>query len=371
MPQQPVRFYKFIALTFLFLTIILLGLIVFMSSKRAKITIETNSSPIDLRSSIVVSDNPGKGEITGKIVSVIVNSSVEFSPTGTKEEPGVATGVVILQNDSTLAQPLIKTTRLLTEDNVLFRINESVTVPAEGTIQVSVYADLEGAGGNIGPSQFTIPGLGNSRQKQVYAKSSEAFVGGTKSIGAVDQEDIDKAKKQLLETLNRLGMEKIKEESQGKFLYEFKVIQDGIEPDTEVGEEVSTFGVSGQATVLGVLYSEEELVKFAQDELSRRAIDDSEDIGSGVALPTVSIADYNFEKGEAKVDLVYGGTATLNPLSKQLDKTVFFGKTKDEVRRYILRLDHVRGVDVKFSPAWIRTVPHIPEHVNVVIKKVE
>ena len=46
----------------------------------------------------------------------------------------------------------------------------------------------------------------------------------------------------------------------------------------------------------------------------------------------------------------------------------FFGKNKDEVRRYVLSLDNVYSVDIKYSPAWMQTVPHVADHVSVVIK---
>jgi len=50
---------------------------------------------------------------------------------------------------------------------------------------------------------------------------------------------------------------------------------------------------------------------------------------------------------------------------------MFFGKSKDEVRRYLLKLDHVRSVDIKFKPAWIRTVPHVGEHIEIIVKEVQ
>ena len=40
-PNQPVRFYKFIALTFLIITVVLFCVIIFMSSKEATITVTT------------------------------------------------------------------------------------------------------------------------------------------------------------------------------------------------------------------------------------------------------------------------------------------------------------------------------------------
>jgi predicted ATP-grasp superfamily ATP-dependent carboligase len=85
----------------------------------------------------------------------------------------------------------------------------------------------------------------------------------------------------------------------------------------------------------------------------------------------VSLDEYNSETGRAVIKAVGTGLVELNPESSQLQKIIFFGKTKDEIRRYLLSLDHVNGVEVKFSPAWMGTVPHVAEHVNVVVKKVE
>ena len=61
----------------------------------------------------------------------------------------------------------------------------------------------------------------------------------------------------------------------------------------------------------------------------------------------------------------------LNADSKQLQKVMFFDKNKEEVRQYVLALDHVNSVDVEFKPAWIQTVPPVDSHVKVVIKQVE
>jgi hypothetical protein len=36
-----------------------------------------------------------------------------------------------------------------------------------------------------------------------------------------------------------------------------------------------------------------------------------------------------------------------------------------------LSMDHVHAVDIKFRPAWMQTVPHVSDHVEVVIKEVK
>jgi len=102
-----------------------------------------------------------------------------------------------------------------------------------------------------------------------------------------------------------------------------------------------------------------------------RAIDDAEIIYPSEEPPAVLLSEYDLDKGTANLDVTYTGVATLNPESKQLQKLMFFGKTKDELRRYLLSLDHVYGVEVNLRPLWTQTVPHVADHINVVVKKVE
>ena len=368
--EQPVRFYKLIALSFLFLTIILLGVIVFMSTKRATITIESKSSPVDIRTSVVIGNSKSSNSVNGNLETVFVELSEQYQPTGTEQEPGIATGVVTLHNETSISQPLVRTTRLVSEDGILFRLTDGVTVPAEGTIETNVYADKEGAAGDIGPDKFTIPGLREDKQKVIYATSDEAMSGGVKTIGILSQEDLDKAQKQLKVMLEEEGQRLLADKNPDKGVV-FSVIQNTFTADQDVGEQISGFGLAGKATVLAIFYDKDELNALASTLLGKRAVDDTEIVEASGDEPTLTIEDYDLESGMATVQLFHSGTAILNPESKQLEKGIFYGKTRDEARRYILKLDHVSGVDIKFSPAWMQSVPHIADHVNVVVKSVE
>ncbi len=369
-PTQPVRFYKFIALTFLLLTFVLLGLVIFMSSKRANIVIETKSSPISVDAVVEVDEAGGKNVVKGKVETLTIELGEEFQPTGTKQEEGVATGIATLYNDTNISQPLVATTRLLTPEEVLFRIKDGVTVPANGSVDVEIYADKQGESGNISPSSFTIPGLREDKQKVIYAKSSEETSGGLRTIGVLSTDDYRKAEKNLLESFVAKAKAQVEQSNEGQN-FVTKVIQHTAESDVEIGEEVSGFTLSGQATVLVVYYDDQSLKDFALEELTRRAVDDTEIIEGGDGELAVTIDDYDLKKKQANLRVVYDGVAYLNSDSKQLEKNIFYGKSKDEVRRYILKLDHVKGVDIKFSPAWIKTVPRVSDHVEVIIKSVE
>ena len=365
--NQPVRFYKFIALTFLVITIILFCVIVFMSSKEAIITVTTKPDPIDVNKYVVV--GPG-GDWESVVTTTLVSRTQEFSPTGTKEEPGIARGRITLINESGYDQPLVATTRLLSPEGILFRLKDRVLVPAGGEVKVDVYADEEGAGGNLGPvDKFTIPGLKEETQKVIYARSTEVMTGGTKTIGVLSTDDVKKAEIELLGLLEEEGKSLLEQlDPESKMVY--KVVEQNIENDTEIGQEVSGFNLTGTATVLAIFYKEDIAKQEAMSLLNKRMVGDAENLDESYTY-SVTIDSCDLEEGTAVLQLFTNGTVKLDPESEQLEKMIFYGKTKDEVRRYLLSLDHVKGVDIKFKPAWMRSVPHVAEHVQVIIKDVE
>lgn len=368
--KQPVRFYKFVALTFLFITIILSGVIMFISSKRVSIIVETKVSPVDISDSVLVGETDKFGALKGAVDSVVVSLEQLYMPTDSEKQEAKATGVVILHNDSNLAQPLVATTRLLSSKGVLFRIKDRVVVPANGEIEAEVYADEKGEKGDIGPAQFTIPGLNESKQKEIYARSETNMTGGINSVGILGKSDMEKAKASFELALQQKGEKELQAANFGlKGVY--KLISSDTKANAEIGDEVYEFTLSGTVTVLGIFYKQEDLQSIALKSLSRKAVDDTELVKPSNQEPTAIIEDYNLAKKTATLQLYYSGISKLNPESKQLDKSMFFGKSKDEVRRYLLKLDHVRGVDIKFTPAWVRTVPYVGEHIEIIVKEVE
>lgn len=368
--NQPVRFYKFIALSFLIVTIVLLGFIVFMSSKRAEITIVTRSEPIHVQATVTIDPAQTKQIVSGFVTTTLVEAEQSFSPQGNKKEDGVAEGVVTLINDGDTEQALVATTRLLTPEGILFRMKDRAVVPAKGSIEVSVYADQKGISGDIGPSTFTIPGLNEAKQKIVYARSSTAMQGGVRTIGTVNEDDIQKAEKQMLEVLKKNGSDAL------TALYPnnkglFEVAQYVFENDAKLGEEASTFKVTGRATVVGVFYDEAQLKAYAGEMLQKQVVDNSEVLESVQGEPTVVLDSHDLGKGTAVLGVTHTGLVNIDPNSRELQKIMFFGKTEDEVRRYVMSLNHVQGVEMHFRPMWNRSVPHVADHVVVTIKQVE
>ena len=369
--EQPVRFYKFIALTFLVLTVILLGVVVFMSSKRAEIVITTKPSPVDITTKVVFGDPQSTHNIQSIVKKKVVTFEESFSPTGTKEEEGIATGVVTLHNETVSAQPLVATTRLLTSSGVLFRLKNRVTVPANGTLEdVEVYADEKGVASNIIATSFTIPGLNETKQKVIYATSIEPMTGGIKKIGALSEQDISRAEKNTEEKVKKQVAEEMSEQYPN-LVGVFHVLDTSSNTQTTIGSEVDSFVLKTQVTIVSMLYDKTMLKDWIGLQLAKRAIDEGETVQASNDDPNVTFSDYNERNNTATFTVFHDGLVTLSTENRDLDKSDFFGKTKDEVRRYLLSLDHIHKVDVHFQPAWMRTVPHMHDHVSIVVKEVQ
>lgn len=368
--EQPVRFYKIIALTFLFLTVLLFGAVIFLSSQRAVITLETKATPVDINHDIVVGDNVDNPQLGAIVTTTVVTAQEALSPTGDKQEPGVAVGTVTLHNETGAAQALVATTRLLTASNVLFRLKSGVSVPANGTVQAEVYADKAGETGDIGPSKFTIPGLAESKQTVIYATSEKAMSGGVKKIGILSQADVDEAEKKLSATVESEVRKQLATLSNGKEMI-VSVLGVDKKTDVKVGETVSRGVLEGKAQVAVVIYDKTELKEWAEKSIQNRALGDTQIVRSSNGEPTVTLKEYAADKNQATLHVFSAGTATVNPESKQLEKSIFFGKTRDEVKRYVMSLEHVSNVKVEFHPFWMQTVPHIHDHVKIIVTEVK
>jgi len=366
--KQPVRFYKYVALTFLLVTLLLFFVVIFVSAKKATITITVRPDSVEAKQTFTIGSKDQV--IVGKTEKTTVELQKDFSPQTGKEIESTAVGVVTLHNETTQDQALIPTTRLLTPEGILFRMKDRALVPANGTTTVEVYADKPGRENEIGPSKFTIPGLALDKQKVIYATSEKPMVGGIRKVGILGETDLTNAQKDLLSEMQKQGEEKL-----AKFYPNltgvYKVLTSNIEADKKVGEEVNNFRLTGNLELVGFFYDQSEIKNLINKELEKKVVGNSEILSFNDSEPALNLDSYDTSSTVAVVTAGGSGLVTINPESSELAKQMFFGKSEDEVRRYLLSLDHVQGVEIKFSPAWVGTVPALSDHVNVVVKSVE
>ncbi len=371
-PEPPVRFYKTIAITFLVLTIVLLGVVIFFTSKKATIVVVAKSDNKNVNLSIDVTEDINTvNAITGIVTSTNFVWSETYYPTGNKSVEGVATGVVTIYNDTEMDQPLVQTTRLLTSSGILFRLTEGVTVSANSSITAKVYADKAGTSGDIEKSSFTIPGLSESLQKVIYAKSTSKMSGGLRKVGMLTSDDLQAAKNNYLLKAKKAYLDSLPANTNKKMERVLSVQTGTVESDKKVGDQIDGFIISGTSTIVMVYYNKAELQTIVNNDLSRKIDTTVEKLLSIGKEPQVNLASFNIKSKVARLSVYQDVLVTLDANGNKLAAANFFGKSKEEIKRYVMGLSHVVGVDVKFSPTWMRKAPSVTDRIKVIVKNVK
>lgn len=178
---------------------------------QAKVTITPKlvSAPIQQELTATL----GGGQLPFELVTVEKTATANVEAESSENVNDPATGTITILNAQGSPQTLIKNTRFESPEGLIYRIQESVTIPggspsAPGSVKATVYADMGGDQYNIGPSSFTVPGLkGSAAYTLVTAKSDSAMEGGfsgtraSVSEGTRDREQ-ERIKPKLAESLN-------------------------------------------------------------------------------------------------------------------------------------------------------------------------
>ncbi|MES2225323.1 MAG: hypothetical protein V4480_00750 [Patescibacteria group bacterium] len=148
----------------------------------AKVTITPTSTTANVSGDFTATF--ASGDLPYELITVdkTVAANVPAESTETVNDP--AQGTITIMNAQSTPQTLIKNTRFQSPDGLIFRIQDSVTIPggsisSPGSVQAPVSADTGGEQYNIAPTTFTVPGLKGSKSFDlVTAKSTEAMAGG-------------------------------------------------------------------------------------------------------------------------------------------------------------------------------------------------
>lgn len=368
-PEPPVRFYKLIAISFLALTIALFGVVIFVTSKKAEIAVIAKADSAQVKASITVGP---AAELKGAATSTEFSWSQVYHPSGDTQVDGLAEGTVTIYNITAAPQPLVKTTRLLTAEGVLFRLSRGVVVPAKGEVEAAVYADQPGVGGNIKPSAFTIPGLAADKQKLIYAKSKEPMTGGIRSSKVLSEEDLTAAANDFKAKAKDAYLKANPPGDAGAGEARFLAVSEGkTSADHKAGEEVSAFTLTGTVTVVKISYRSDDLAQLLAKEIAKKIDTGSEKLLSADKQPQLALAQADLKNQTADLMVTQNIVVTLDANAEKLLPQNFVGKRKDEIERYLMGLEHVSGVEVIFSPSWMLSAPKSADHIKVVVKNIE
>lgn len=316
----------------------------------------------------------GSGDLPFEVVTaeVTVSKSVPAESSVTANDP--AQGTITIYNEQDTAQTLIKNTRFESPEGLIFRIRDSVSIPAgspgrPGTVTVTVYADVAGESHNIGPSDFTVPGLaGSASFDAVYAKSTAGmtggFVGVRPSVSDTTRErEAATLRSTLQSDLDKAMQEKIPEGYvliPGASFSSYETLPDAAGANGSVDIKL-------RGTMSAVIFPNEALAKsVAYATLGNYT-------GQTIRLSSVEDVSLTSEAGVAPVGAeTYTFTLTGDlELTYNVDSTriagAVAGKTREGSQMVLTSFPEVDRAVFILRPFWTTTFPNDPSKIKVII----
>lgn len=363
--------YERIAVAFVVLTVVLLLGILYLSVARATIRVEVKPRPLAVTATADVTATGGEASLAGAVKDMTLERSRVFTlpGEGATAVPEKAFGQVTIKNETGTTQPLVATTRVLSESGILFRLVRGTTVPARGEVTVDVQADVPGKAGEIGPSRFTIPGLNTTLQQSIYAVSTQPMQGGVQYVRTLTEEDIASAVAELTEAVRAEAL---------------ATLQQGIDPEMYSGTALTLQEVSRATSVpVGTATGSFELkleftvqfVAFQEKAVQERGVVLlNEQVPEGFGLDAASVQSGRVKvlsmdaaRQTARIALDVTGNAYMEQRAEALRPGRFLGRSPAEVQTLLTSVEDVAGVTLSFMPFWLKRVPTLEDHVSMVI----
>ncbi|MDD4352460.1 MAG: hypothetical protein PHU71_05835 [Candidatus Gracilibacteria bacterium] len=348
---------------------------------------------------IVLADQASfEAELKVKTDNVVASNPIEtdiemtktYSATGQSAAGLDAQGTITVYNESAANQLLIKTTRFRAPNGVIFRIQNDVTVPANGNTTAYVVADTLDENGDVAGekanieagTKLDVPGLQGENKGKVYGMNEEAFTNGTtEPVSVVTEADLEAAKTQIVEELTNSVrgklIERINADNVARGLnlallssdtaLKTKIIEVKVLDDVKPNQVSKNFKVYAKTHVTGTTFDKNEVVEILDRELNK------------VLHPDMYLADTDFdslalqyvgEDGSAKrikvnASMAYKLEYSLDDDLKAKIIEHVLGKGLQSSEEYIQGLEEVSEAKISTWPFWVRKIPGIASNVKV------
>ncbi len=368
--------YRKIAFSFVALTLALVAAVLYFGFSRLTIVIiPAQEKIVDSSTVEIISQASGSTlapeQIYGVVKQVPVEQSREFSASGKEILGEEVTGKVTIINNYIKNQPLVATTRLLSSDNKLFRLKNTVNVPAGGRVEAEVYADTVKPEMAIGPSKFTVPGLWAGIQDKIYAESQEPMRYSQRVKYIIGQSDIDNAVSQLKNDLLANAKIQVKEAYQNYAQALFAVDNNSVtqEVNGKVGEAKEKFSIKMKTMVTVVAFNDDEIYNQIKVKLAAILADDKEISKFDRQDMSYTLENFNITQGTGAVKVDSIAQAVLKDSAKVIKKNNLAGLNYEQLRAYLNNLPEVAGYQINFFPSFVKKAPNLVDRINIEIKK--
>ncbi|MFA6106773.1 MAG: hypothetical protein WC745_03835 [Patescibacteria group bacterium] len=372
MPLKP-GLYRKIAFTFIFLVLALLSVVFYFSFVKIKIIIVPNHEKISdsLTFEVSAAENTGGAVLAGEAEKLVLEHEEEYPATGEKVLSEEAGGEAIVYNKYIKNQPLVASTRLLAPDGKLFRLKETVNVPAGGEVKVRIYADNPDGITSVPPGRFTIPGLWAGLQDKIYAESADPMEVKKEVKKFITPADIENGTAKAREAL----LANAKAEISAKYPQYDQVVY-GInensvkkEIDSKADDEKESFKIKISAEVSVAAFSGSGALDLIQEKFSLTVPREKQLIsfdGDGIKY---TLAEEGFENGTAKIRADFSGKLALSESAEILNPGDLAGLTRVQLEEYLKAKEEIADYEIRFYPSFVRRVPNLLDRIEIEVLK--
>ncbi len=302
--------------------------------------------------------------ISYSVQSTSVSKSKLLTLSESRKVDAKASGKAIVYNNyDATPQKLIKNTRFESSKGKIYRINQSVEIPGKkgttpGSIEVTLYADSNGADYNIDSTSFTIPGFkGSPRESAFYAKSKGPITGGSSgTMSLVSVSDLNAVKDSLAVELKKSASDealKIKKEGYTPLYSALDITYEDNEAEVLKGG-TDTYKVTATAHLM--LADASQLA-----EAIAKTFGDYD--GAPVRLTQADSLTYTKKQSDQ-----VNATSTLSILVDGRPRVVWEsdtvaikelvkGKPRDEFKPLMKTINSIESAEISFSPMWLSRFP--------------
>ncbi len=352
------KIYSRIASVFILLTLAALGLIFHITLATATIHMKSATENFVFNGPLEISDIDTK-----TTASVELDGQSEFSVSGkvtTSDKAGIN---VTITNNTKKAQPLVATTRFLTSEGLIFRLQKGLTVPASGSIAAFIEADETGDQYLVPAGRFTIPGLATSLQSQIYGESQTAATFERIQSNIVTQKDVDQATTELIQKMMPAAIAELKKaitiDRKENIIAE--ILES--EPDVAIGEGAEKFLLKGKIQFSYIPIDQDMLRQRATEALKRKLPD-----SMTIKQANDDTFSYQLNKDGDQISADGHLEATIsksNDWAGTIDLNRLHGLSAYEGEK-LLQQEGLPVTKISLWPFWIRKIPKLNDHINIV-----
>lgn len=348
-----------------------IGALFFFSG--AKVEITPTANPVSVSGTYAATI--AEGELPFELVTVEKTATASVAAESTENVSQSAQGTIIVQNMQDAPQQLIKNTRFETPEGLVFRIRDSITVPASrngepGTLSVTAYADEAGERYNVGPTNFTLPGLaGSDLYTQVNARSEEPMRGGFEGPRPTISEATKDA--ELAKLQSALDAE-LRSTIAGQVREGYVLVPGGTAAQFEEQPDTAGAGNTVELSMRGVMRG----VVFPEEMLARTIGYQTVGTYSGQPLKFASLEGLQLAPAEGLIPTVgeesfsftlTGNTTLVWKVDEAKVRAAVAGKSRDQAEVALQGLPEVESALLVLKPFWVGSFPDDPEKITVTV----